>query len=77
MAGLDPAHVDRVERDFTDEAPSRLWLADITEHPAGEDKLCLCERSSTSTPTGASGTPSTGHERSLTSASRVFQSPGR
>ena len=29
-------------RDFTAEAPNRLWLADITEHRTGEGKLYLC-----------------------------------
>lgn len=34
--------VDLVERDFTAEAPNRLWLADITEHRTAEGKLYLC-----------------------------------
>jgi transposase InsO family protein len=37
-----PIHDDLVERDFTAEAPNRLWLADITEHWTGEGKLYLC-----------------------------------
>jgi putative transposase len=37
-----PVHDDLVERDFTAEAPNRLWLADITEHRTGEGKLYLC-----------------------------------
>jgi putative transposase len=35
-------HDDLVERDFTAEAPNRLWLADSTEHPTREGKLYLC-----------------------------------
>jgi putative transposase len=27
---------------FTADAPNRLWLADITEHPTGEGKLYVC-----------------------------------
>ena len=37
-----PVHDDLVERDFTADAPNRLWLADITEHRTGEGKLYLC-----------------------------------
>ena len=37
-----PAHDYLVRRDFTAEAPNRLWLTDITEHPTGEGKLYLC-----------------------------------
>ena len=37
-----PAHDDLVERDVTADAPNRLWLADITEHPTGEGKIYLC-----------------------------------
>jgi transposase InsO family protein len=37
-----PAHDDLVRRSFTADAPNRLWLADITEHPTGEGKLYLC-----------------------------------
>jgi transposase InsO family protein len=37
-----PAHDDLVRRNFTADAPNRLWLADITEHPTGEGKLYLC-----------------------------------
>jgi hypothetical protein len=37
-----PVHDDLVARKFTAAGPDRTWLTDITEHPAGEDKLCLC-----------------------------------
>ncbi|MEV4643217.1 DDE-type integrase/transposase/recombinase, partial [Actinoplanes sp. NPDC049548] len=37
-----PVHDDLVKRDFTADAPNRLWLADITEHRTGEGKLYLC-----------------------------------
>src|SRR5690625_5101334 len=37
-----PVHDDLVERDFTADAPNRLWLTDITEHRTGEGKLYLC-----------------------------------
>ena len=37
-----PAHDDLVRRNFTPEAPNRLWLADITEHPTGDRNLYLC-----------------------------------
>ena len=37
-----PVHDDRVQRIFTADAPNRLWLTDITEHPTGEGKLYLC-----------------------------------
>jgi transposase InsO family protein len=37
-----PAHEDLVQRDFTADAPNRLWLSDITEHWTGEGKLYLC-----------------------------------
>ncbi|WP_328419095.1 IS3 family transposase [Streptomyces sp. NBC_00443] len=37
-----PVHDDLVRRDFTADAPNRLWLTDITEHPTGEGKLCMC-----------------------------------
>ena len=37
-----PAHDDLVLRRFTAQAPNRLWLTDITEHPTGEGKLYLC-----------------------------------
>jgi transposase InsO family protein len=33
------SHDDLVRRDFTAEAPNRLWLADITEHRTDEGKL--------------------------------------
>ena len=35
------SHDDLVRRDFTAEAPNRLWLADITEHRTDEGKLYL------------------------------------
>jgi transposase InsO family protein len=37
-----PVHDDLVERDFTADAPNRLWLGDITEHRTLEGKLYLC-----------------------------------
>jgi transposase InsO family protein len=37
-----PAHDDLVRRDFSADAPNRLWLTDITEHPTAEGKLYLC-----------------------------------
>jgi transposase InsO family protein len=37
-----PAHDDRVLRNFRADAPNRLWLWDITEHPTAEGKLYLC-----------------------------------
>lgn len=37
-----PAHDDLVKRKFTANAPNRLWLTDITEHPTREGKLYLC-----------------------------------
>jgi transposase InsO family protein len=37
-----PVHDDLVVRVFTAEAPNRVWLTDITEHPTGEGKLYLC-----------------------------------
>ncbi|MCZ2810229.1 IS3 family transposase [Modestobacter sp. VKM Ac-2979] len=37
-----PVHDDLVLRHFTAEAPNRLWLTDITEHPTAEGKLYLC-----------------------------------
>lgn len=37
-----PAHDDLVGRDFTADAPNRLWLTDITEHRTAEGKLYLC-----------------------------------
>ena len=37
-----PAHDDLVRRQFTADAPNRLWLTDITEHPTNEGKLYLC-----------------------------------
>jgi transposase InsO family protein len=32
----------RLRHAFTADAPNRLWLADITEHPTGEGKLYIC-----------------------------------
>jgi len=37
-----PAHDDLVRRQFSAEAPNRLWLADITEHRTDEGKLYCC-----------------------------------
>jgi transposase InsO family protein len=37
-----PVHDDLVKREFTAEAPNKLWLTDITEHPTSEGKLYLC-----------------------------------
>ncbi len=37
-----PAYDDLVRRNFTADAPNRLWLADITEHRTVEGKLYLC-----------------------------------
>ena len=37
-----PVHDDLVQRQFTADAPNRLWLTDITEHPTAEGKLYLC-----------------------------------
>ena len=37
-----PVHDDLVQRKFTADAPNRLWLTDISEHPTSEGKLYLC-----------------------------------
>lgn len=37
-----PAHDDLVLRQFRADAPNRLWLWDITEHPTSEGKLYVC-----------------------------------
>ncbi|WP_432456946.1 IS3 family transposase [Cellulomonas iranensis] len=37
-----PAHDDLVHRQFKAEAPNRLWLWEITEHPTAEGKVYLC-----------------------------------
>ncbi|GAB2968823.1 transposase [Amycolatopsis acidiphila] len=37
-----PVHDDPVRKVFTADAPDRLWLTDITEHPTAEGKLYLC-----------------------------------
>lgn len=37
-----PAHNDLVRREFTADAPNRVWLADITEHRTAEGKLYCC-----------------------------------
>ncbi|TDB69409.1 IS3 family transposase [Micromonospora sp. KC723] len=37
-----PVHDDLVRRRFTADAPNRVWLTDITEHPTAEGKLYLC-----------------------------------
>src|SRR6185369_6584285 len=52
-----PVHDDLVGRDFTAEAPNRLWLADITEHRTGI-RQALSVRSRTCSPTGSSATRS-------------------
>ncbi len=39
---LPAVHDELVRRDFTAEVPDTLWVGDITEHPTGEWKLCLC-----------------------------------
>jgi putative transposase len=36
-----PVHDDLVRRRFTADAPDRLWLTDITEHPTREGKVYL------------------------------------
>lgn len=36
------AHDDLVQRQFEADAPNRVWLSDITEHPTAEGKLYLC-----------------------------------
>ena len=36
------AHDDLVLRNFRADAPNRLWLWDVTEHPTAEGKLYLC-----------------------------------
>jgi len=35
-------HDDLVQRVFSADAPDRVWLTDITEHPTGEGKLYCC-----------------------------------
>jgi putative transposase len=37
-----PSHDDLLRRVFTADAPNKVWLADITEHPTDEGKLYLC-----------------------------------
>ena len=37
-----PVHDDLVDRNFTADAPNRLWLTDITEHRTNAGKLYLC-----------------------------------
>lgn len=37
-----PVHDDLVRRDFSADAPNRLWLADISEHRTAEGKLYIC-----------------------------------
>lgn len=37
-----PVHDDFVKRQFSADAPNRLWLTDITEHWTGEGKLYCC-----------------------------------
>lgn len=36
------ASLDRVRRNFTADAPDRLWVTDITEHPTREGKVYCC-----------------------------------
>lgn len=36
-----PVHADLVQRRFVADAPDRLWLTDITEHPTREGKVYL------------------------------------
>ena len=36
-----PVHDDLVQRQFVADAPNRLWLTDITEHPTREGKVYL------------------------------------
>ena len=36
-----PVHDDLVRRRFVADAPNRLWLTDITEHPTREGKVYL------------------------------------
>ena len=38
---LPPVHDDLVQRRFVADAPDRLWLTDITEHPTREGKIYL------------------------------------
>lgn len=38
---LPPVHDDLVQRRFRADAPDRLWLTDITEHPTREGKVYL------------------------------------
>ncbi len=38
----EPVHDDLVRRAFGADAPNKLWLTDITEHPTAEGKLYLC-----------------------------------
>jgi putative transposase len=35
-------HDDHVQRDFTADAPDRVWLTDITEHPTAQGKVYCC-----------------------------------
>lgn len=37
-----PVHDDLVNKAFTSDAPNRLWLTDITEHPTAGGTLYLC-----------------------------------
>ena len=37
-----PVFDDHVQRIFTADAPNRVWLTDITEHPTSEGKLYYC-----------------------------------
>ena len=38
----EPVTDELVQRDFTADAPNRVWLTDITEHWTGEGKLYTC-----------------------------------
>ncbi|MGE0307232.1 MAG: IS3 family transposase [Acidimicrobiia bacterium] len=37
-----PSHDDLVKRNFTADAPNKVWLTDLTEHWTNEGKLYLC-----------------------------------
>ena len=37
-----PTHEDLIRRRFYADAPNRIWLTDITEHPTGEGKVYMC-----------------------------------
>jgi len=54
-----PSHDDLVRREFTADAPNRLWLADITEHRTAEGKLYACAVKDMCSRTGPSAGRST------------------